>query len=127
MRRDIKSSTALALFATMLIGSMFVFAASSIHTGTLCLGTDCRTSWPSGAGSGTTDYTARWTNSTTLGVGILQDNGTTVGIATAPSAFTLDVGGTVHTAGVMVGSYSDFSASPCGSLPTVIHGIVVSC
>jgi hypothetical protein len=35
-------------------------------------------------GTGTTDYHARWTNSTTLGIGIIRDNGTTVGINGSP-------------------------------------------
>lgn len=37
-------------------------------------------------GSGTTNYLARWTNSTTLGTGLVRDDGTTIGINTAPIA-----------------------------------------
>ncbi|MFQ3575532.1 MAG: hypothetical protein SNJ77_03760 [Cytophagales bacterium] len=37
-------------------------------------------------GSGTTNYLARWTNSTTLDIGATQDDGTSVGIGAAPSA-----------------------------------------
>jgi hypothetical protein len=40
-------------------------------------------------GSGITDYIARWTpNATTLGTGLIRDNGTTVGINIAPNANT---------------------------------------
>ena len=35
---------------------------------------------PGPSGSGTTNYTARWTNASTLGIGALYDNGTSVGI-----------------------------------------------
>jgi hypothetical protein len=39
------------------------------------------------SGAGTLNYLARWTpNGTTLGIGVTQDNGTTVGINTAPVA-----------------------------------------
>lgn len=36
-------------------------------------------------GSGTTNYTARWTGSSTLGAGIIQDDGVGVSIGTVPS------------------------------------------
>lgn len=43
-------------------------------------------------GTGTTDYLARWTSPTTLGIGITEDNGTDVGIGTsANSGRRLDV------------------------------------
>lgn len=35
---------------------------------------------------GTTNYLARWTSATTLGIGVTQDNGTSVGICTSPNA-----------------------------------------
>lgn len=39
------------------------------------------------AGSGATNYVARWTGTTTLGTGVLYDNGTNVGIgSTSPTA-----------------------------------------
>jgi len=37
------------------------------------------------SGSGTTDYLARWTSSTTLGIGATRDDGSSVGIGIAPS------------------------------------------
>ncbi|MCF8465753.1 MAG: shufflon system plasmid conjugative transfer pilus tip adhesin PilV [Flavobacteriales bacterium] len=47
-------------------------------------------------GSGTTDYLARWTSATTLGSGATRDNGTRVGIGTAPhGTYQLQVGGDV--------------------------------
>ncbi len=52
-------------------------------------GTTCYWATPTGGigGSGTTNYVARWTASTTLGTGVLYDNGTNVGIGiTTPYA-----------------------------------------
>lgn len=47
------------------------------------------------AGSGTANYLARWTDSTTLGIGVVQDDATTVGIGTSPvSGQMLTVRGT---------------------------------
>jgi hypothetical protein len=37
------------------------------------------------AGTGTADYIARWTSSTTLGTGLIRDNNTSVGINAAPN------------------------------------------
>ena len=45
-------------------------------SGTIALTSDIPTPGPSG--SGTTNYTARWTNASTLGIGALYDNGTSV-------------------------------------------------
>jgi len=38
------------------------------------------------SGSGTTNYLARWTSSSALGTGLIRDDGTTIGINTAPIA-----------------------------------------
>ena len=38
------------------------------------------------SGSGTTNYLARWTSSSALGTGLIRDDGTTIGINTAPVA-----------------------------------------
>lgn len=49
-------------------------------------------SWGGGgdvSGSGTTNYNARWSGPTTLTSGVIQDDGTTVGIGTAPVAGAL--------------------------------------
>ena len=41
---------------------------------------------------GTSDYVARWTSATTLGIGSIFDNGTSVGIGTTiPDPGLLDV------------------------------------
>jgi fibronectin-binding autotransporter adhesin len=46
------------------------------------------------SGSGTTNYLARWTGTNTLGIGATQDDGTNVGIGTAPATYKLNVNGT---------------------------------
>ena len=43
-------------------------------------------------GSGTANYTARWTDSSTLGIGALYDNGTNVGIGTTSPTKNLEIG-----------------------------------
>lgn len=45
--------------------------------------------------SGTANYVARWTASTTLGSGALYDNGTSVGVGTATPRSALDVQGVI--------------------------------
>lgn len=48
-------------------------------------------------GSGTTNYVPRFTAATTIGNSTMQDNGSNLGVATAPNAsYTMDVGGTVR-------------------------------
>ncbi len=47
------------------------------------------------SGTGTTNYLARWTSSTALGIGATFDNGTNVGIGTAAPGGKLDVNGTI--------------------------------
>ena len=54
------------------------------------------TSWPSGSGtvaSGTTNYEAVYTGSTTVGSGIITDNGTNIGIGTALPITQLEMRG----------------------------------
>jgi hypothetical protein len=65
-----------------------------------CIGGSCITSWPTGggggggiSGSGTTNYIAKWTDSTSLGNSIIYDNGTNVGIGTTAPGAKLDVVG----------------------------------
>ena len=49
------------------------------------------------SGSGTTNYVARWTNSSTLGTGVLYDDGTNVGIGTTNPTSKLHVYGGMTT------------------------------
>ena len=66
----------------------------------LCIGNDCRTSWPSGGGgtltgSGTANYVPKWTDGTSLGNSVIFDNGN-VGIGATNPGTKLDVTGTIR-------------------------------
>jgi len=66
-------------------------------SGTIALTSDIPASGPSG--SGTANYTARWTDSSTLGIGALYDNGTNVGIGTTSPSEKLHVDGNAKVQG----------------------------
>ena len=70
----------------------------------LCIGNDCRTSWPTGggggvSGTGTTNYIPKWTASTTLANSQIYDTGTNVGIGTTEPVANLNVNGSVYFEG----------------------------
>ena len=81
----------------MNIGTNALTATRNVYfpdaSGTIALTSDIPSPGPSG--SGTTNYTARWTNASTLGIGTLYDNGTNVGIGTTNPTQKLEVNGTV--------------------------------
>jgi len=52
--------------------------------------------------TGTQNYTARWTDATTLGAGVLYDDGSNVGVSTASPAATLHVGKPAGTTGSLL-------------------------
>lgn len=63
-------------------------------------------------GSGTAGYVARFTAGTTLGNGVIQDNGTNVGIGIGPGTYKLGVAGTTNLGGtVSVGAAGGAAAS----------------
>ncbi len=64
-------------------------------------------------GSGTTNYHARWTTATNLGIGVIQDNGTKAGVSGAviAPASLFDVNGNVT-----IGSYAGTNAAPTNGL-----------
>ncbi len=74
-----------------------------VDAGQLCISGDCKSSWSASgvSGSGTADYIAKWSGSTTLSTSTIYDNGTSVGIGTAtPSAsYLLDVNGAIRMSG----------------------------
>lgn len=50
------------------------------------------------SGSGTADYVVRWTSASEVGVGVIRDNGTNVGIGGAPNAsYKLAVAGNIYS------------------------------
>ncbi|HOY39580.1 MAG TPA: hypothetical protein PLK75_09800 [Bacteroidales bacterium] len=57
-------------------------------------------------GSGSANYLARWTGSTTLGTGVTYDNGTNVGIGNYSPAYKLHVG-SGNGDGIIIGNYND--------------------
>lgn len=64
----------------------------------LCIGGDCRTSWPSGGGggiggSGSTNYLPKFTDPTTIGNSVIYQNGDNVGIGTTSPASKLHLSG----------------------------------
>jgi hypothetical protein len=72
-----------------------IYSSGYVRGGTgLCIGADCRTSWPGGMGGfGTTNYVAKFTGATTIGNSLIYDDGTNVGIGTNSPAHRLDVQG----------------------------------
>lgn len=59
------------------------------------------------SGSGTANYLAKWIDSSTLGDSIIRDDGTYVGIGTAPdSSYKLKVNGALNVLGNILGSGS---------------------
>lgn len=76
----------------------------SIRGTSVCISTDCRTSWPMSAsadtvtGSGGTNYLSKWTSATNLGNSVMYDNGDKVGIKTVSPKATLDVNGDLRVA-----------------------------
>ena len=61
-------------------------------------------------GSGTANYTARWIDTDTLGIGVLYDNGTNVGIGVTSTSEKLDVQGNIKLRGtnnLTIGSTSN--------------------
>ena len=66
----------------------------------LCIGDDCRTSWPSGggiSGSGSANYIPKWTGAASLGDSVIYQSGSNVGIGTTGPTGKLHVrGGKVY-------------------------------
>jgi len=60
-------------------------------------------------GTGTTSYVTRWTGASAIGIGVLYDNGTNVGISTTSPSEKLDVAGKIKAQGVIVKQATDAS------------------
>lgn len=76
-------------------------------------------------GSGTTNYVAKFTGTNTVGNSLIQDDGTTVGIGTAPiSSALLDIRPTsTLTSGTFNGQTVTLTANPGGSSSGVFQGL----
>lgn len=70
------------------------------------------------SGSGTSNYLARWTSSTNLGIGVTYDNGTNVGISNTTPGARLDVTGPSTGSGITIraGGGGDIVLNTNGSL-----------
>lgn len=64
----------------------------------LCIGNDCRASWPASAltGSGFANYISKWTGGSTLGNSQIYDNGANVGVGTTVPQSKLQVNGDIR-------------------------------
>jgi hypothetical protein len=84
-------------------------------------------------GSGTTNYVAKFTGSTTIGNSQIFDNGTNVGIGTTNPAYKLDISGDVRWSGTLQGGSVPWqrltsfpSACPSGQFVTAV-GSTLTC
>lgn len=74
-------------------------------------------------GSGTTNFLARWTSSTALGIGTLIDDGNRIGIGTSPNLYS-------HVYGIQ-NSYSTginiINNKPSGGATAIVSGVAGAC
>ncbi|MEM5772395.1 MAG: hypothetical protein QXO65_02680 [Candidatus Aenigmatarchaeota archaeon] len=77
-----------------------ITATGFIKGSQLCIGSDCRSSWPSGvSGSGTANYITKWTSSNSIGNSVIYENNSKVGIGTTNPQQKLDVVGGLNVTG----------------------------
>lgn len=78
-------------------------------TSQVCIGSDCRSAWPSGSGgtsgwsgsgSGTAGRVTKWTGSNKIGNSIIYDTGSRIGINQADPQARLDVNGGIRGVGI---------------------------
>jgi len=74
---------------------------NTIETGTLCLGADCISGWPSALPAGTINQTLRHNGTSWAASSNLVDTGSRVGIATTTPGYTLDVNGDTNIGGAL--------------------------
>jgi len=78
-----------------------VNATRSVNSTQFCIGTDCRTAWPTSdagnnmTGAGTAGYIAKWENGTAVNASGIYEKGGNVGIGTTDMSGILDVSGGV--------------------------------
>jgi len=83
----------------------------------ICIGGDCRTSWPTGtvSGSGTSGYIAKWTSGSAIGSSAIYQSGSNVGIGTTSPGKKLDVSGEIRSSGNMYEN-TDMRVTSCKCL-----------
>ncbi len=83
----------------------------------VCIGDDCRTSWPTGtvSGSGTSGYIAKWTSGSAIGSSAIYQSGSNVGIGTTLPGKKLDVSGEIRSSGNMYEN-TDMRVTSCKCL-----------
>ena len=119
-------ATSIINFANSSYRTSFSFPTSNqTFTFPSATGTVALTSDITSAISGTTNYHAKFTGTSTIGNSLIWDNGTNVGIGNTNTSYTLDVSGTLRTTGaatfnaalVSQGGYTGFQYNSAGAYP----------
>ncbi|MBU5575412.1 MAG: hypothetical protein KQA40_03035 [Candidatus Aenigmarchaeota archaeon] len=87
-----------------------ITATGFIKGSQLCIGSDCRSSWPSGVtGSGAQNNITKWTGANSIGNSVIYESGGKVGIGTTNPQQKLDVVGGLNVTGeVYVNGVTNF-------------------
>ena len=100
----------------------------------LCIGTDCRSEWPSGvSGSGTSGKLAKFTGATSIGNSVITETtGGNIGIGVSSPTKKFEVSGGVKATEFCIGTYCftnwplDYTASPAPVLNKIVKFTDVS-
>ena len=113
------TSAGAGIFSSSVTASSFVKTGGTSSQYLMADGSVSTLSNPT-TGTGTANYLARWTGTSTLGTGTVQDDGTYVGIGTTPiSSYKVDVSGNIRlSTGVYTTGYTTYSLTGYSLSPT---------